>query len=269
VRDWKTLPYPEPVSRIAGQSLVYLVAASGVGHAFVMPAVQKEGERPRVIPLPHMTTQNIEGWLVRSDDLSQVSGGIQLALDHKGVELLRKGIHQMEGTGLEQALALPFHQVANALPETMETLRQALRWMEECWRAEADILFREGVQHQKAAALLCRRLELPLGELLDQGTLEQELNGFLYEAELEWLLPLLSERIMVPLRQGLNDLGLREPTRPITFFPLGSLGRLPLHKTLVPDPRSGAMVPFEDTCRLNVMEPISPPFPPRVEYYLS
>lgn len=248
-----------------GEFLIYLVAAPAQGRALIVSLAQDGGGRTEVIPLPHLSTRNIEVWLMRRNDRGQVLGGMQFALDQRGVALLQEGIRQAELLEQGQPLLLPFHQAVELLPETMGTLRQALCWMGECWVAEAEVLSGEGVQHQQAAALLRRRLEVPLGALLEQGHLENELSWFLYEAELEWLLPHLSERIMVPLRRGLDDLGLRGSNQPITLFPLGRLSQLPLQRALVPDPQSGTMIPFEETCRLTLIAHLSPPFPHAVE----
>lgn len=250
---WKGLSHRMQSSAASKHTLVCLVTTRDEGLAFVFPPAGEEKAvtvRSRVISLPHMSSQTVEGWLVRRNDAGQVLGGFQLALSHTGIWLLQEWIRRAGTMEQGKMLLRPFHEVADAVPEEMGTLRQALRWIVECWRAEADVLSGGGVRQQEAAKRLQRQLTHPLEELLDQGSLEGELSWFLYEAELEWLLPQLSDIIMVPVREWLNNLGFDDPNQPITFAPLGRLGLLPLHKALVPDPRSGKHIPFQKTCRL-------------------
>ena len=242
-------------SVVFGHILISLVAAPREGLAFVVPSAGRNQDRvwrSQALSLPQLSTQQVEDWLVRRNDLGQVLGGFQLASGRSGARLLQEWIRQAGTRGQRQPLAQPFHEAVDAVPESMGTLRQALRWMVECWRAEADVLSGGGGPQQEVASMLRRRLALPLGDFLDQGTLEDELSWFFYEAEQEWLLPQLSDLVMAPLRQWLTDLGFHHPRQSLTFLPLGRLAGLPLHLAEVPDPWSGRKIPFQETCCLTL-----------------
>lgn len=245
------------------RALVSLIATHREGLAYVVPPTSKRKDidaRSRAISFPHLTSQVVEEWLMRRNDAGQVTGGFQLALDKAGMWLLEKWTHCEASQAQENIHALPLREVVDALPEAVGTLRRALHWIVENWRAEADILSGGGIHQQEVAKRLRGRLALPFGVILTQGILEVELGWFLHEAELEVLLPQLSEVIMVPLRQWLNDLQLDDPAQPITFVPHGRLGRLPLQAALVPDTHTGKKIPFQETCKLTYQKKRPPSF---------
>jgi hypothetical protein len=238
-------------TRAPVRAIVHLTATLHGGFASItLPASSRNllDEASRTLCFPYLTSQAVGKWLLRRNDAGQVVGGFQFALDNSGIWLLEEWVRREKSR--EQKLTLPLRGVAGALPEAMNTLRQAVCWMVESWRAEADILSGRGCQQQELARRLRERLALPLGMALVQGTLEEELGRFLHEAESEVLLPQLSDVVMVPLRQQLNELQVNDPTQHILFIPHGQLGWLPLQDALVSDPHTGQKVPFQTTCKL-------------------
>ncbi len=80
--------------------------------------------------------------------------------------------------------------------------------------------------------------------------LGRDLTWFFMEAELEDLLPRVSQTVMHPLRAWLDQQGLTDHDQPIALIACGRLGALPLHAAPVRDHRGHAM-PFQETCELS------------------
>ena len=249
-------PSLEEVLTAAPQhALVYLAAMNAGGLALVLPPARANEapavRHPSALALPRLTRHVVDAWLVRRDAAGAVIGGLRVALEQFAYSLVAHWIVQAETEAeLARRRAMPVQAVAAALPETLLTLRQALQRLVASWQAEADLLSGGSPAQRQEAKTLRALLALPLEQAFTSRVLRGELDWFLHEAELDQLLPALSDVILMPLRQELTALGLNAPDQPIALIACGQLGMLPLHAALVADPQRGEAVPFQETCTL-------------------
>jgi len=239
-------------------ALVYITAMEQGGVALVVPPAKggsdADDREPFAISLPKLTWQRIRDWLLRPDEERQrIVGGYQFALQHRGIELLRKWV---DSTGHEQQqerrLAMPLCDLPTAISAPYTTLQAAMGNVVETWRAEADHLSRQPhVTTQEKARELHARLTLPLQEALEKNVLVADLNWFLLEAELERLQQDFSETFVADLRRELDHLGLGDPNQPVALVPCGQLGMLPIHAAWARRNQStGERIPLLETCEL-------------------
>ena len=238
------------------QTLVYLAATDQTGFACILPpntVPNTERRTPIIIPLPRLTWQTVDTWLVQYDEQGVPIGGLRLALEHLATSALMYWLQHIDSAEeWARIQTMPLCDVAEVIPAHYGTLKMSMERTIAAWRDEADILSGGSLAEQAWAKALRERMTMPLGTALAQSVLSGDLDWFFLEAELETLLPELSDAAMLPLREALDQLGLRSPDQPIALIPCGRLGVLPLHAASVSHPLTGALVPFAETCELTL-----------------
>jgi CHAT domain-containing protein/tetratricopeptide (TPR) repeat protein len=235
------------------QALVYLVAADrGAGALVVLPEhLRRPDDTLAFIPLPLLTWQTVDDWLLRPDEEGWIIGGFRLALEGGLGDLLRAWISRpQDDEGRQWRQMLPVHALAHALPVSMGTIREAFARLVRSFEDAIQQGEHGSPQAQARAETLRSQLASPLADALGDAMLMRKLHWYFQETELEHLLPELSTIMMQPLREGLTALGLGTPDQALAFIACGRLGALPLHAAVVADPQSGRLRPFQETCEL-------------------
>jgi CHAT domain-containing protein len=234
------------------QAIIYLAATSRGGIALLVPPAQgfNEGEEqePIAISLPDLTSERVRSWLFSADGDGNPARGFYIPINDLSEKFLDQWNNSSGRTGQSLQMTVSLQNSADFLPETMITVRQALRELVQKWTRDAEQGSTGRPEQQENAQKLRELLQRPFGESLMTGTIKKDLNWYLQKAELDYVLPELSKVIMAPLREMLNRLRLQAPVQRVALIPCGSLSMLPLHAAFVLHPQTGRLVPFQETC---------------------
>jgi hypothetical protein len=242
-----------------GQALLYVAAHWKYGMAYLLPPAM-EGEdateaprQPLALELQSLNWQVVQDWLARWAPEGFRVRGFGLGLEHGGFHVLLRHLARLNGSEQIQFLDTPLRTLAERLPEELSTLRTAFGRMATDWAEQARELAGGDTHGRERGRQLEARLALPLRDALHVWAPQRDLpdlHWYFLEAELEELLPRLSDVILQPLRTWLDQLGLTSRNQPIALIACSWLGALPLHAALVRDAH-GRNVPFQETCELS------------------
>lgn len=246
----------------SGHALIYLAATDRGGllgiASPVAPTTAADYGAPRIsihfVAIPDLTADSVDSWLIRPDTADVrgvILGGLQVALNREGRRVLQTWgeLASTEEGGARGRLALPLKEVATRLPANRDTVRRALeRALDQCHmaanRAEReDQIMRARTWRNRAAK--------SLGAALQERWFRSMFDWAFQAAELDIVLPALSQTIMQPLRESLDHLDLA--TYPVALIPCGLLGAFPLHAAPVSVTLASGQdveIPFQETCAL-------------------
>ena len=230
------------------QALVYVAASDYGGFALVVPP---QGHvhgpvpsKPELIPLPELTTDAMNGWLLTTGADEKPRAGYRLALERQALTLLNQWIEREALAGKTLQQSAPLRALSGRLGSDMPSLRQALAAVVQdvsFWTYGPDgNLTSVDMKTGSTAVAAGPTLDtLPLATWPTDGTLRPHLERLLawhfQRAELDALFPRLQSAIVAPLHSALDryasgDGG--EEDASIGLIPCGRLGLFPLHATL-------------------------------------
>lgn len=228
-RDFLTdlTDYQEIASAAAEQALVYIAASNYGGFALLIPPAcaspNNTDRRPLALPLPDLTREKVDEWIITHAQEEGVCGGYQFALRGQGLELLLLWLAANDDEELyERKMATPLNQIIDLLSDKTTSLALMIA-------DTVSLLSQADEEQYDLKQALQSPLETWLNDEMLHELLQQCLSWNLQKREIAALLQELSVTIMEPLHAWLVGPDFAVHQSRLACIPCGHLGIFPLH----------------------------------------